>query len=246
MADQFGKYSKDSVRNIAGTDTGYVYGEHFMQKGVNTRVTGGVLLNSFLVPGKSLVLTGGIYYQAGRDIEGKRLKAYTSTLSLTYSKKCFSYIIGWDYLSGNNAFSSSTANHRFDPLYGTPHKLWGNLDYFYVGTGSPAGGLNNPFAKLKYTGSGRRLTTDLAYHYFGLAKQQKDLAGASISKYLGSEVDATAAYALNKITTLEFGISVLAASRSMEYAKEITPGTSRLTATWTYLMITIKPAFLFK
>lgn len=36
------------------------------------------------------------------------------------------------------------------------------------------------------------------------------------------------------------------AGKSIEYAKNITPNTANLTGLWSYLMITIKPEFLFK
>ena len=156
------------------------------------------------------------------------------------------YTVGWDYVSGDDAFSSSTVNHRFDPLYGTPHKFWGYMDYFYVGTGSPKGGLSNPYLKTKYTSTNKRLNASLDYHYFALAKDQKDISGNAINKYLGSEVDLVTSYSLNKFTTVEWGFSVMAASESMEYAKGIVPGTANLTATWSYLSINIKPEFLFK
>jgi len=38
----------------------------------------------------------------------------------------------------------------------------------------------------------------------------------------------------------------MAATHSMEYAKNITPGTVNLTNVWSYLMITIKPEFHFR
>jgi hypothetical protein len=154
FADEFGKYITDSVKNIAGTDTGYIYGRRFNQNGVNARVTGGVLVTSQLGRRKDWTLNAGFYYQSGKDKDGLNLSAYTSTLSLTYICRSFSYTAGWDYVSGNDAFSSSATNHRFDPLYGTPHKFWGYMDYFYAGTGSAAGGLNNPFPKWKYTAKG--------------------------------------------------------------------------------------------
>lgn len=246
VVDYFSKYLNDSVSNIAGRDTGYVYGRRFNQHGVNARLTGGVQLNSFLDEDRALNLTAGFYYQFGKDRDGQQLNAYTSTLSLQFFRNCFTYSIGWDFLSGDNSFSSSKSNHRFDPLYGTPHKFWGLMDYFYVGTGSPAGGLNNPFAKVRYAGNSKKFTAELACHYFGLAENQKDTLGAAIKKYLGSEADFTTSYSLNNITTVEYGFSVLAASGSMEYAKNIIPGTSRLTGVWTYLMVTIKPDFLIK
>ena len=246
LSDQFGKYINDSLRNIAGTDTGYIYGKRFNQRGVNTRVTAGVLLNSFLDRKKTFALTAGYYYQAGKDRDGLKLNAFTSTLALAYSKNKFTYTAGWDYVSGNNSFSTSTINHRFDPLYGTPHKFWGFMDYFYVGTGAPAGGLSDAYAKIKYTSLSKRLIAELDYHHFSLAKDQKDLSGNAFNKYLGSEFDLVTDYSLNKITTLEYGFSLMAATKSMEYAKNITPNTAKLTGTWSYLMIIVKPGFLLK
>ena len=246
LADHFGKYVNDSVRNIAGTDTGYIYGRRFNQKRVNSRITTGILLNSILDNKKAVTLSAGFYYQAGKDRDALKLRAYTSTVSLSYTKNKFTYTTGWDYVSGNDAFSSSTTSHRFDPLYGTPHKFWGLMDYFYVGTGSPTGGLSNPFAKIKYANNKNRFTAALDYHYFSLAKNHKDFTGNAIKKYLGSEFDLVMNYALNKITMLEYGFSIMAATKSMEYAKGITPNAAKLTGTWSYLMISIKPEFLFK
>lgn len=246
LSDQFGKYINDSVRNIAGADTGYIYGKHFNQKGVNTRVTAGLLLNSFLDSKNALALTTGYYYQAGKDRDGLKLNAFTSTLALAYTKNKFIYTTGWDYVSGNNSFSTSTINHRFDPLYGTPHKFWGFMDYFYVGTGSPAGGLSDAYAKIKYTTMSKRLIAELDYHYFSLAKDQKNISGNAINKYLGSEFDLVTDYSLNKIAAVEYGFSLMAATKSMEYAKNITPGTANHMGYWSYLMIIINPEFLFK
>jgi hypothetical protein len=120
------------------------------------------------------------------------------------------------------------------------------MDFFYAGSGSATGGLNNPFAKEKYSSRDHRLTLELAYHYFGLAAAQKDLKGNSLSRYLGSEVDLIADYQLSKAVTLETGFCGLAASHSMEYAKGVSPGTARLNATWAYLQLNIRPDFLTK
>ena len=246
FVDEFGRYKLDSVKNIAGADTGWVYGRHFNQAGVNTRATGGLQLNTTLDRRKAWKLQAGAWYQFGHDRDGLKLAAYTTTLALTYAPHLIAGTLGWDYLSGNNAFSTSTTNHRFDPLYGTPHKFWGYMDYFYAGTGSATGGLNNPFAKAKYVSRNSRLSVELCYHYFGLAAGQKDIKGKEVSRYLGSEVDAIASYGLNKITNLELGACALWATHSMEYAKGIAPNTARLNASWAYLQLNIKPDFLTK
>jgi hypothetical protein len=237
LADYFGRYINDSAINIAGKDTGYIYGKHFNQKGVNARITGGFYLTSALDPAGALALVAGFYYQAGRDRDGLKLAAWTSTVSLCYTIAAFTATAGWDYLSGNNSFSASATNHRFDPLYGTPHKFWGNMDYFYVSTGSPTGGLNNPYAKAKY--KGKRLSTELDYYYFALGSNQKGSDGRPINRYLGSELDWVSAYALNKATSVEYGFSLMAATQSMAYAKNIPPGAANLTGLWSYLMVTI-------
>jgi hypothetical protein len=204
------------------------------------------LINPAFGDKNQLALTGGFYYQGGHDREGLSLSAYTITTSITYKPSTLSYTAGWDYLSGNDAFSTSKTNHRFDPLYGTPHKFWGYMDYFYAVSGSPTGGLSNPYLKIKYASANNRFTTELANHYFLLAQNQKDINGQAVSKYLGTEFDLTTSYKLNKFTGIDLGLSYMAATRSMEYAKNITPGTANLKPVWAYLQINIKPEFLNK
>jgi hypothetical protein len=245
FVDEFGKYKLDSVKNIAGADTGWLYGRHFNQAGVNTRATGGLLLTTPLDARKYWRLQAGAWYQFGHDRDGGRLAAYMTSVALSYAPHLLSGTIGWDYLSGNNAFSASTTDHRFDPLYGTPHKFWGYMDYFYAGTGSATGGLNDPYAKAKYVSRNSRLSVELCYHYFGLAADQKDVKGKQVARYLGSEMDAIASYDLNKVSKLELGACALRATHSMEYAKGITPNTARLNASWVYLQLNLSPDFLF-
>ena len=120
------------------------------------------------------------------------------------------------------------------------------MDYFYAGTGAPNGGLNNPYLKVKYVSKNKRLNTSIDYHHFSLANDQKDISGSAIRKYLGSEIDLVNSYALNKVTNLELGLCYLDATSSMEYAKNLAPGSSKLNASWAYLQINIKPEFFLK
>ncbi|GAA4323634.1 alginate export family protein [Mucilaginibacter gynuensis] len=246
LADQFGKYITDSVKNVAGDDVGYIYGKRFNQAGVNTRYTTGLLVNPVWGGKDEWLATGGFYYQGGHDRDGLKLNAYTYTASLSYKPSAIGYTIGWDRLSGDNALSGSKTNHRFDPLYGTPHKFWGYMDYFYAVSGAPTGGLDDPFVKVKYISASKKITAELAGHYFALADNQKDGAGNAVSKHLGTEIDFTTGYKLNKYTTVDLGISYMAATHSMEYAKGITPGTAALHPVWAYLQLNVKPEFLNK
>jgi hypothetical protein len=246
FSDQFSRYRLDSISTIAGFDTGYIYGRRYNKAGVNTRITAGVLASHSAGTKNQFNLTAGAYYQTGKDKDGASLSAYTTTISLSYTHKAITYTAGWDILSGNDAFSSSSTSHRFDPLYGTPHRFWGSMDYFYAGTGSPSGGLSNPYFKAKYTTTNKRLFVGLDYHYFALAERQKDENGHAIKKYLGSEIDLSAGYNLNKFVNIEGAVCYLAATKSMEYAKNLTPRTSDLNSLWAYVQVNIKPEFLIK
>lgn len=246
LSDQFGKYILDSVKNVSGTDVGYVYGKRFNQAGVNTRFTTGLLINPVFGGHNQFSATGSYYYQGGHDRDGLKVSAYTLNGSVAYNPGKFSYTAGWDYLSGNDSFSTSQTSRRFDPLYGSPHKYWGVMDYFYAVSGSPTGGLSNPYLKIKYTSANKRFSTELANHYFFLADNQKNTVGQAVDKYLGTEFDLTTGYKLNKFTSVDVGFSYMAATRSMEYAKNIVPGTSTLHPQWAYLQLNIKPEFLNK
>ena len=120
------------------------------------------------------------------------------------------------------------------------------MDYFYAVSGAPSGGLSDPYLKFKYSSANSRFTGELAGHYFSLANNQKDVNGNAVSKHLGTEVDLTLGYKLNKFTNVDLGLSYMAATTSMEYAKGIAPGTSSLKPVWAYLQINIKPDFLNK
>src|SRR5436190_682156 len=120
------------------------------------------------------------------------------------------------------------------------------MDYFYVGTGSPAGGLNNFYLKAKYTGNA--LTLGLDYHNFGLNQGMKKADGSAVSKNLGNEFDFVANYNLNKFTNLELGYSLMKATSSMPFAKgqattDVAASTFNKTGNWCYLMINFRPDF---
>jgi len=255
--DDFSKYRADSVRNIAGKDTGYVYGRRYDQSGVNSRITYGLMINRTMgnASGFKTSVTAGAYWQSGQNRDGKDLKASHYTVSVMFQRGKFSFGPGWDYLSGNQAIgggagaaSTSTTDNRFDPLYGTPHKFWGYMDYFYVGTGSPVGGLNNLYFKTKYTAKDFFIALD--YHHFALTKTQylrgaDGTAGAQFDNALGSEVDLIVNYNLNKFTNLEFGYCFMKATNTLEYSKLGTTDKANKSPTWAYLMINIRPDFFF-
>lgn len=238
--DDFDKYRTGSVA-VGG---GNVYGRFFDVKGINNRYTyGGMLLHSLGNPtdfGK-LNFQGAYYQQSGSDRDGKNLDAYHYTVSLNYTKDKLSFGPGYDVLSGDKNSTPTTESKRFDPLYGTPHKFWGLMDFFYASAGSPAQGLKNAYFKAKY--SANRYFVGLDYHYFEVANA---ISGIDNRK-LGDEIDLTLGYTLNKFTTVDLGYSVMKATDVMPMAKGQATVASNFNKTpqWAYLMINIKPDFLF-
>lgn len=254
--DNFGKYKIDSVT----ANGGYVYGRRFASagssdafdySGSSSRYTYGLMINHTIGNASGfgkIALQGAYYAQSGKDRDGVKLDAYHYTISGIYQKGKISFGPGYDVLSGNDAVNPSGKNNRFDPLYGTPHRHWGYMDYFYVGTGSPAGGLQNFYMKAKFTGNA--LSAGVDYHYFALHKDMKKADGTVISKGLGSEVDFLLNYNLNKFTNIELGYSMMKATSSMPFAKaqattDAVADTYRRTGQWFYAMINIRPDFFY-
>lgn len=255
--DNFGKYRLDSVGSAFD---GYIYGRRFVKSGSadvfdytgsNHRYTYGLMINHTIGNASGfgkIAIQAAYYSQTGSDRDGISMDAYHYTIAATYQKGQFSFTPGYDVLSGNDAVTPSGKNNRFDPLYGTPHKFWGYMDYFYAGTGSPAGGLNNAYFKIKYATNTVSAGADL--HFFGLNKDMKRADGTVIDKKLGTEVDLQLNYNMNKFTNIEFGYSIMNATNSMPYAKsqattDAVASTFRKTGTWFYAMIKFTPDFFY-
>lgn len=254
--DQFGKYKIDSVT----ANGGYVYGRRFAgagsadtydYSGTSSRYTYGLMINHTIGNASGfgkIALQAAYYAQSGKDRDGVKIDAYHYTISGMYQKGKWSIGPGYDVLSGNDAASTSGKNNRFDPLYGTPHKHWGYMDYFYVGTGAPVGGLNNIYGKLKYTGNA--LSAGVDFHSFSLNKDMKKADGTVIGKSLGTEIDFLLNYNLNKFTNIELGYAYMKATASMPFAKaqattDAVADTYRRTGTWFYAMLNIRPDFFY-
>lgn len=254
--DNFGKYKIDAVGTVG---TGFVYGRRYVSSGPTDtydyspihRYTYGAMVNHTMGNASDFgkfALQAAYYQQSGVNRDNVALNAYHYTVALTYQKGNFSITPGYDVLSGNDAVNPSGKDNRFDPLYGTPHKFWGYMDYFYTGTGSPAGGLANPFLKFKYSTNAISVGADV--HSFALNKDMKKADGTIINKHLGTEVDFQVSYNMNKFTNIELGYSVMKATDSMPFAKgqattDAVAATFNRTGTWGYIMFKFTPDFFY-
>ncbi len=124
------------------------------------------------------------------------------------------------------------------------------MDYFYVADGFGSNGLIDYYLKGKYKAKDN-LTLSLDAHQFVLPNAVTDNDGNNMSKSLGTELDFVLNYGLTKIVNIEAGYSSMFITNTMLSPKvkgtaKINETTAAKTATWAYLMISIKPEFLFK
>jgi hypothetical protein len=209
------------------------------------RNTTGIYFNTN--PVKTLNLTGSLYHQSSHNKDGKALNANMASITSTLQigRKLF-VGPGVDYLSGDDGTkATSTEDNRFDPLYGTPHKFWGSMDYFYAANGFGKQGLLNYFFKVKYNAKDN-LTFSLDVHGFESANTLSDGAGGKLNSYLGTEIDFLVKYNMTKIINLEAGYSFMQATNSMASAAVKNVGNANLTPQFAYIMLNIKPNFLAK
>lgn len=226
LADQFSKYSTDSL-NVKT-----------FQPGAVSRATTGFYINNSW---KKLAVTASAYYQFGKTSALQKVNGYLLSASAQYafSKKA-SVTAGTDYTSGGLNGNTSKA---FDPLYGTPHKFWGLMDYFYVASPFGRGGLQDYYLKAKYKPSDK-VTLGADLHQFSSATDVE--VNNHTKRSLGQELDLLGTYTLNKHISFEGGYSHFFPTAALTAPSVKNIVNAKNGADWAYLMVIIKPDFLSK
>jgi len=186
-------------------------------------------------------------YQGGKYREGTELSEYLVSASAMYAVgRKLTIGPGVDLTSGNNGTDPTEKFQRFDPLYGTPHKFWGFMDYFYVADGFGSNGLNDFYLRSKYKAKDN-LTLTLDAHQFVLPTAVTDNDGKELTKNLGTEFDFVLNWGITKAITIEGGYSAMLSTETMASPKVKNVKNAADYSDWAYVMISIKPAeFVFK
>lgn len=167
------------------------------------------------------------YYQTGTDPAGAEKSALLVSGSLSYlGFENTGLTIGADYLSGTQADQGQ--NHSFNPLYGTHHKFYGFMDYFYVGNphNQPAADHDNSIGLvdlyLKSTVQAAEGTTiTAALHEFFSPVSVLDPVDSidNLSTRLGTEIDLVFSHALSEEVKIQAGYSHMFGTASLESIK---------------------------
>lgn len=292
--DNFSRWRTDSVVSgggfasaTKGGDSTFaprnvLYGRRYDQGAkVNSRLTLGGQFGTQIgnaSEGGKILLNGGAYFQTGHNTSGRFMKAYHAFIYGTYSIGKWTFGPGYEILSGNTtnvtgatATAIGSEDNRFDPLYGTPHRWWGYMDYFYVGTGSPRSGLQDFYVRLRHDRKNFFVTLDI--HNFMTAGKdvnyrktattpvtttdpvtgnpvttQVATAFETLSPTYGQEFDLVANYQINKFVNLEAGYSVFLATPTLAAAKGLPAGKDGYDSfnQWGYVQLNFRPEFLYQ
>ncbi len=234
--DDFSKYhfaatdvKKTTPIYTSGAWSRYTIGGNFL----------GTVLNKFTVAASA-------FYQGGQYADGTSLGEHFYSLSVLYNaSQKFSFGPGADVFSGNNGADPTKKYQRFDPLYGTPHKFYGYMDYFYAANGFGSNGLINYYLKAKYKPK-ENLYLTLNAHQFELPNAVTDATGKNLDKALGTEIDLLLNCSITKFINIETGYSMMFSTSTMSSIKVKNVKNAASTSSWAYVMISIRPEFNFK
>lgn len=227
FADQFNQYNIDSTN-------AKTWG-----KGVWTRFTTGFYFTNRF--NRTQVIAAA-YYQTGRTSTNQSLSAGLLSVSAQYHFSAhFALGPGIDYTSGG---SSGNISHAFDPLYGTPHKFWGLMDYFYAASGFGSKGLEDYYIKSEY-GISKRLKLNVDLHQFFSASAVTNTNGYT-NRDFGTEADLVADYALTNVIGFQAGYSRFWSTATLTSPQVKNVPDAKSNSNWAYLMITIRPSFMVK
>lgn len=194
----------------------------------------------------NLTMEASYYRQMGKNENNMKIKAWMASLLVKWQlSKQWGLTTGFDYLSGDENYAvpgkgqMGLIRHNeikgFNPLYGSHHKFYGMMDFFYVSTylNGFSPGLENLYAGGTYSPTDR-LKLKLTYHYLSTATQLKD-----IDRTLGHDIDLEASYQIMKDVRLSAGISYMTGTETMEKLKRADSDANRLR--WGWFSLTVSP-----
>ena len=156
-------------------------------------------------------------------------------------------MIGVDWLTGTEPEDAASRNNSFDPLYGTNHKFYGYMDYFYVGNPHGQSGLNSGlidvYARALYK-TGQKATLEAWFHELNVPVTVRNDQGEAVTSTLGAEVDLVWIWRPRKEVVLHLGYSHMFATESLHLLKQVS--NPHQFQGWGWAMLTIRPGYLLK
>ena len=194
---------------------------------------------------KHFTVEGSYYRQSGHDEYMAKLKTWMASVKAEWKpSNMWGVHAGYDYLSGDDyvavvmkgglGMPRHEVNKGFNPVYGSHHKFYGAMDFFYLSTyiNGFTPGLQNTY----FGGTVKplkNLSVSADYHYLATGTKLEDLA-----KTLGHEIELGLAYSIAKDIRLSAGFSYMTGTETMERLKRASgDGSLR----WGWLSLNVSP-----
>jgi len=197
-------------------------------------------LNFFLNKASTIVALTG-YYQFGDNPLGIHTAAFL--LSGKISEQLgtiFSATAGMDYISGNRYGRTANSNHAFQTLFGTNHKFYGDMDYFYSGNMEGNVGLINTYLAAGLDLSEKAKLNVIGYMFHSPSAIYRD--NEKLNNDLGKEVDLKFSLKVSQFVDLSAGVSGYFTSGSLLYLEKI--GNARSFQSYGWLSLNVHPEFI--
>lgn len=190
------------------------------------------LLGGYVSYNPGMLTTEASYYrQMGHNENNTKIEAWMASFKVACQFSIFNtqrpapntqLFCGYDYLSGDEYFAVPPKGglglvkhdviRGFNPIYGSHHKFYGMMDFFYVQTylNGFTPGLQNLYAGIGYSPM-KDLRLRASYHYMAMATTLKNT-----DKTLGHDIDIEAAYQVMKDVRLSAGFSYMTGTETMQ------------------------------
>ena len=177
---------------------------------------------------EQLTVDASAYYQFSGDDHAASLFA----ISATYKSGKTPITIGADIVSGKAVDDTDTKTKTWLQPFGTNHKFYGLMDFFYVGE-TRQEGLNDFFVKTAFkTGEKSKLLAHV--HHFIANKDYNSAENGELTKDIGTEIDLIYNLNISKPFNLKLGYSQFFASEAFG----VIPSDDF--NSWTWLQLTAK------
>ncbi len=178
-----------------------------------------------------------MYGQTGKSANAK-VSGWYAGANLGYAlTDQFKATLGYEFLSGKDQTDNSTTVKSFSPLFGTNHGFNGFMDYFYVGNYQNSVGLQDAFLKLNYAFEKWQFT--VTPHFFSAPNTVLDVSNEKMDAYLGTEIDFSLNYTLQKDIAISAGYSQMFATQTLERIKNANNPSE--TNNWVWIMLSFQP-----
>lgn len=190
------------------------------------------------------------YHQLGHNEDNAKIDAWMASVKAQYQiSKQVGVVAGYDYLSGDHyeyvrkEGSFGLIQHRvlsgFQTVYGSHHKFYGLMDFFYVRTVKDTfcPGLQNLYVGATYSPI-KNLNLMASYHYLATATKLE-----GYSKTLGHDIDIEASYQIIKDVRFSLGFSYMTGSQTLEGLKCVEDDNN---LKWAWFSLVVSPRIISK